>query len=121
MDVLHDGRVGDVAEDVRLHPFGEFAREMRHVGKAAAEHDHVGIEQIDHHRETASHAIGVAREGGLGAFVAGRGSPWEGACITCTYSIAISSEGGTREHRFEATMLAAPAERAGYLVRPWPG
>lgn len=121
MDVLHDRRVGDVAEDVRLHLFGEFAREMRHVGEAAAEHDDIGIEQIDHHGETAGHAIGVAREGGLSTSVAGGGSHREAARVTRAYSIAILREGGTREHRLEAAMLAAPAEWAGYLVGLRPG
>ena len=59
MPVAHDRRVDRVAEHVapqqRRHPLVQ----MRHVGQPAAQHDHVGVQHVDDHRQPARQPVGM--------------------------------------------------------------
>ncbi len=56
------------------HSRGTFVVQARDLRQAAAEHDHLGVEQVDHARERAREPRLVAFEAGLAGALAGRGA-----------------------------------------------
>ena len=60
--LLQDRRRDHVAEHVARQQPRQLGVEVLHVGQPAAQHDHVGIEQVDDLRQAARQAVGVARQ-----------------------------------------------------------
>ena len=74
MLVAHDRRLHEVAEHVARDQRRQRRVEMLHVGQSAAQHDHVGVEQVDHVRQPARQPVGVPIERRLRARIARGGT-----------------------------------------------
>ena len=61
MSRAHDGCVEAIRKRVNLGKRGKSRVQLHYVGEAAAEHDHIGVQEINDNREATRQAILIDR------------------------------------------------------------
>src|SRR5204863_3372294 len=105
----------DVAQEPRRHVVGEdiAAPQARHVaiealdiGEPAAEHDHVGVEKVDHPGERAREALDIAADR-----LAVEERHFAGAALLAGEAAVLAFEAGCAKIGFDAARASAIASR----------
>ena len=92
MLVLHDRRCDDIAEHIAKDERRQRGVQVRHVGQSAAQHDDVGIQQVDDLRQSARHAVRMPGERRLRAGVAGGGTRRNAGRVMRIRPVAIAGQ-----------------------------
>ena len=116
-----DGGGIGVAEHMARDQRRQRLIQMIHVGQPAAEHDGIGIDQIDHRRQRPRQPVRMAIQRGLGPRIAGSGPRRQARGIARAGAIRIRRQRRAAEEGLDAAGLPAPAGGAGMFVRAHPG
>jgi len=86
--------------------------------ETAAEHDHIGIENVDHHSERARETLLVARQGRRGSTFACERARRDlgGSELNAGRERVVAAQPGTGKEGLDAAVAAAVAGRAGSLA-----
>ena len=106
---LHNGCARHIAKAVPHHQPRHIAIEMRHIRQAAAQHDHIRVQDIGNHRQGTREPIRMPCQSRLRALIPHRRPRRQGRGITRARPIAIRRQGGAGQEGFKTAMLAAPA------------
>ncbi len=113
--VAHNRGRDGIAEHISRDAARKFRIKVAHVRQAAAQHDDVRVEYIDHHRQPARQPVGVAVDRRDRSLVTRSSAGRQSSGIVGAGSVAVTREGRTGDVGFQAAVLAAPAKVAGDL------